>query len=138
VYGPRQNPWGEAGVVAIFTQKLLSGEKAVINGDGKQTRDYVYVKDIVDANLLALNYAESDFFNIGTGMETDVNTIFNLLKKKTGSKQKEMHGPKKPGEQKRSVLDYSKAKKILGWSPKCDLEKGMEGTVGYFKEKFSR
>ncbi|MDP3024596.1 MAG: NAD-dependent epimerase/dehydratase family protein [candidate division Zixibacteria bacterium] len=138
VYGPRQNPWGEAGVVAIFTQKLLSGEKAVINGDGKQTRDYVYVKDIVDANLLALKYPESDFFNIGTGIETDVNTIFNLLKKKTGSKQKELHGPKKPGEQKRSVLDYSKAKKILGWSPKYDLEKGMEGTVGYFKEKFSR
>ena len=138
VYGPRQNPWGEAGVVAIFTQRLLAGEKAIINGDGKQTRDYVYVKDIVDANLLALNYSESDFFNIGTEMETDVNTIFRLLKKKTGSKQKEMHGPKKPGEQKRSVLDYSKAKKILGWSPKYDLEKGMEGTVGYFKEKFSR
>ena len=135
VYGPRQNPWGEAGVVAIFTQKLLSGEKAVINGDGKQTRDYVYVKDIVDANLLALSYAESDFFNIGTGIETDVNTIFNLLKKKTGSKQKELHGPKKPGEQKRSVLDSSKAKKILGWSPKYDLEKGMEGTVKYYKEK---
>jgi UDP-glucose 4-epimerase len=138
VYGPRQNPWGEAGVVAIFTQKLLSGEKAVINGDGKQTRDYVYVKDIIDANLLALNYAESDFFNIGTGMETDVNTIFNLLKKKTGSKQKEMHGPKKPGEQKRSVLDYSKAKKILGWSPKYDLEKGMEGTVKYYQNKITR
>lgn len=135
VYGPRQNPWGEAGVVAIFTQKLLSGEKAVISGDGKQTRDYVYVKDIIDANLLALSYAESDFFNIGTGIETDVNTIFNLLKAKTGSKQKELHGPHKPGEQKRSVLDYSKAKKILGWSPKYDLEKGMEETVKYYKEK---
>ena len=138
VYGPRQNPWGEAGVVAIFTQKLLSREKAIINGDGKQTRDYVYVKDVVDANLLALDYPESDFFNIGTGIETNVNTIFRLLKKEIGSKQKEFHGPKKPGEQRRSVLDCSKAKKMLGWSPKCYLEKGMEGTVGYFKKKFSR
>ncbi len=138
VYGPRQNPWGEAGVVAIFTQRLLSGEEAIINGDGKQTRDYVYVKDIVDANLLALNYPESDFFNIGTGIETDVNTIFRLLKKKIGSKQKELHGPKKPGEQKRSVLDSSKAKKILGWSPKYRFEEGIEETVKYYQKKVAR
>ena len=138
VYGPRQNPWGEAGVVAIFTQKLLAGEKAVINGDGKQTRDYVYVKDVVDANLLALNYPESDSFNIGTSKETDVNTIFSLLKGKIGSKQKEMHGPKKPGEQRRSVLDYSKAKKILGWSPKYGFEEGIEETVKYYQKKVVR
>ena len=138
VYGPRQNPWGEAGVVAIFTQRLLSDEKAIINGDGKQTRDFVYVKDVVAANLLALNHPDSDFFNIGTGIETDVNAIFRLLKKKIGSKQKELHGPKKPGEQKRSVLDYSKAKKILSWSPKYDLEKGMEETVKYYKDKIAR
>ena len=138
VYGPRQSSWGEGGVVAIFSQKLLRGQKAIINGDGKQTRDYVYVKDIVDANLLALNYPESDFFNIGTGIETDVNTIFNLLKKKTSSEQKAIHGPKKPGEQKRSVLDYSKAKKILGWSPKYRLEEGIEETVKYYQKKIIR
>jgi UDP-glucose 4-epimerase len=138
VYGPRQNPWGEAGVVAIFTKRLLSGEKAIINGDGKQTRDYVYVKDVVDANLLALNYPESDFFNIGTSIETDVNTIFNLLKEKIGSKQKEIHGPQKPGEQRRSVLDYSKAKKILDWSPKYRLEEGIEETVKYYRDKIAR
>lgn len=138
VYGPRQNPWGEAGVVAIFTQRLLSGEKAIINGDGKQTRDYVYVKDVVVANLLALKHTESDFFNIGTGIETNVNAIFRLLKKNTGSKQEEIHGLKKPGEQKRSVLDYSKAKKILGWSPKYHLEERMEETVKYYQKKVAR
>jgi UDP-glucose 4-epimerase len=137
VYGPRQNPWGEAGVVAIFTQKLLSGEEAIINGDGKQTRDFVYVKDVVKANLLALDYPESDFFNIGTGIENDVNTIFKLLRQKTGSKQKEIHKPGKPGEQKRSVLDCSKAKKLLGWSPKYSLENGLEETVKYYREKTS-
>lgn len=138
VYGPRQNPWGEAGVVAIFTQRLLSGKKAVINGDGKQTRDYVYVKDVVEANLVALNYSESACFNIGTGIETDVNTIFRLLKRKISSKQKEIHGPGKPGEQKRSVLDCSKAKKILSWSPKYDLDKGLEETVKYYQNKITR
>ena len=137
VYGPRQNPWGEAGVVAIFTQKLLSGEKAIINGDGKQTRDFVYVKDVVKANLLALDYPESDFFNIGTGIENDVSTIFKLLRQKTGSKQKEIHKPGKPGEQRRSVLDCSKAKKLLRWSPKYSLENGLEETVKYYREKTS-
>ncbi len=137
VYGPRQNPWGEAGVVAIFTKKLLSGEKTIINGDGKQTRDFVYVKDVVKANLSALNYPKSDYFNIGTGIESDVNNIFRLLKEKTDSKQKEIHGPAKPGEQKRSVLDYSKAKKLLGWSPQYSLEKGIEETVKYYQEKNS-
>ena len=137
VYGPRQNPWGEAGVVAIFTKKLLSGEKAIINGNGKQTRDFVYVKDVVKANLSALNYPESDYFNIGTGIESDVNNIFRLLKGKTGYKQKEIHGPAKPGEQKRSVLDYSKAKKLLGWSPEFSLENGIQETVKYYREKNS-
>jgi UDP-glucose 4-epimerase len=135
VYGPRQNPWGEAGVVAIFTQRLLSGEKVIINGDGKQTRDFVYVKDVVKANLLALDYSKSDYFNIGTGIENDVNTIFKLLKEKAGSKQKDRHRPGKLGEQRRSVLDCSKAKKLLDWSPKYSLEKGLEETVKFYEEK---
>lgn len=133
VYGPRQNPLGEAGVVAIFAERLLIGEEAVINGDGKQTRDFVFVEDAVEASLLALSYPASDIFNIGTGMETDINSIFRLLKEITGAAQKEIHAPAKPGEQQRSVLDYSKAKRVLGWKPKQDLQAGMAKTVEFFQ-----
>ena len=133
VYGPRQNPLGEAGVVAIFAQKLLTGKEAVINGDGKQTRDFVFVDDVVESNLLALNYPKSDIFNIGTGKETDINCIFRLLKKTTGSKQKEIHAPPKPGEQRRSVLDCSKAEKFLKWKPKYSLQEGIGKTVEFFQ-----
>lgn len=135
VYGPRQNPWGEAGVVAIFAQKMLNRAKAVINGDGKQTRDFVYVDDVVEADLLGLRYPKSDIFNIGTGIETDVNTIFRLIKKETESGQKELHIPAKKGEQRRSVLDFYKAKKNLKWKPKTELKKGIIKTVEYFKNE---
>jgi UDP-glucose 4-epimerase len=133
VYGPRQNPFGEAGVVAIFTERLLEGKKAVINGDGKQTRDFVFVEDVVKSNVLALKYSQSDIFNIGTGIETDINRIFRTLKGKIGSKQKELHGPAKPGEQQRSVLECSKAKRLLKWKPKYDLEEGIAKTVKYYR-----
>lgn len=133
IYGPRQNPYGEAGVVAIFTDKMLKGEQAVINGDGKQTRDYVYVGDVVRANILALSYMTSDVFNIGTGVENDVNTLFRIIKKSTGSSCVEKHAPAKMGEQLRSVIDYSKAKKILGWEPTVSLEEGLEKTVQHFR-----
>lgn len=135
VYGPRQNPFGEAGVVAIFTEKLLNGKEAIINGDGKQTRDFIYVDDVVESNLLALNYSKSDIFNIGTGIETDINTIFRVLKDKTGSMQKEIHGPAKLGEQQRSVLGCSKAKRLLGWRSKYSLEKGITKTVEFYRKK---
>jgi UDP-glucose 4-epimerase len=134
VYGPRQNPFGEAGVVAIFAERLLSGKKAVVFGDGKRTRDFVFVDDVVQANLLALGYPKSDVFNIGTGIETDINSIFRILKKATGSEQKEIHAPPKPGEQERSVLDYSKARRLLKWKPKYDISEGMARTVGFFQE----
>lgn len=134
VYGPRQNPHGEAGVVAIFSTRLLLGEQPVINGDGKQTRDYVYVGDVVRANLLALNYEKSDIFNIGTGTETDVNTIFQRLNELTGARAEEYHGPPKPGEQLRSCISYKKAEKILGWRPEIDLNQGLRLTVQFFKE----
>ncbi|MCD6166901.1 UDP-glucose 4-epimerase [candidate division KSB1 bacterium] len=133
VYGPRQNPHGEAGVVAIFTEKMLSGQKPVINGDGRQTRDFVYVGDVVEANLRALEYEKSDIFNIGTGIETDVNTIFHKLNQIIGSNTPECHGPPKDGEQLRSVIDYTKAKKLLGWEPKVDLQRGLQATVDYFR-----
>jgi UDP-glucose 4-epimerase len=133
VYGPRQNPFGEAGVVAIFTEKLLRSERAIINGDGKQTRDFVFVEDVVESNVLALKYSKSAIFNIGTGIETDINHIFRVLKEKTGSKQKELHGPAKLGEQQRSVLECSKAKSVLKWKPRYDLEEGIAKTVEYYK-----
>jgi UDP-glucose 4-epimerase len=134
VYGPRQNPLGEAGVVAIFTERLLTDKEAIINGDGTQTRDFLFVKDVVNSNLLALNYPQSDIFNIGTGIETDINRIFRILKEKTGSKQKELNGPAMPGEQQRSVLDCSKAEKLLGWKPKHNLEEGITKTVEFYQK----
>src|SRR6202023_1626538 len=118
VYGPRQDPHGEAGVVAIFARRLLGGETARINGDGKQTRDFVYVGDVADANARALSSDAVGSFNVGTGVETDINTIFQLLKRLTGSDQPEEHGPPMPGEQRRSVVDARKIEKALGWKPK--------------------
>ncbi len=134
VYGPRQDPFGEAGVVAIFTQKLLKGENPIINGDGKQTRDFVFVHDVVEANLTCLTNNYVGEINIGTGQETDINTIFKLLVKITQSQVKEKHGPPKLGEQKRSCLDCQLAKKILAWQPKYSLEQGMRLTVDFFKQ----
>lgn len=134
VYGPRQNPHGEAGVVAIFCQRMLRGDQAIINGDGKQTRDYVYVSDVVDANLLALDYAHNDYFNIGTGVETDVNAVFARLNEALGAGCKEVHGPAKPGEQRRSVLECTKAKKLLGWQPKVSITEGSQMTAAWFRK----
>ena len=133
VYGPRQNPHGEAGVVAIFIEKMLQNEQPIINGDGTQTRDFVFVEDVVRANLLALDYPESDIFNVGTAIETDVNTIFRELNKIVGKNIPEKHGPAKEGEQQRSVIDYSKTKKTLGWEPKISLQEGLRKTVEYFQ-----
>ena len=104
VYGPRQNGMGEAGVVAIFIQKFLAGQQGRINGDGLQTRDFVFVAGIVAANLLALDYPQAGAFNIGTGTETDILTVYLKLQELMGSPLGPEHGPAKPGEQRRSVL----------------------------------
>ncbi|MFQ5586819.1 MAG: NAD-dependent epimerase/dehydratase family protein, partial [Thermodesulfobacteriota bacterium] len=133
VYGPRQNPHGEAGVVAIFTERMVCGEQPLINGDGGQTRDYVYVGDVVDANGLALTTGENGAFNIGTALETDVNTLFRRLVALTEAKCGEKHGPAKEGEQRRSVIDWRRAEAILGWSPKVSLEQGLAETVRCFE-----
>jgi len=138
VYGPRQNPHGEAGVVAIFCNKILAGEQPIINGLGWQTRDYVYVGDVVAANLAALKSKAVGEINIGTGVESDVNQIFRLIVKHLGKKVKEIHGPAKPGEQKRSCLDYSLAKKALKWKPKVNLEDGIKKTAIWFKQDADR
>ncbi|MBC8183083.1 NAD-dependent epimerase/dehydratase family protein [candidate division KSB1 bacterium] len=135
VYGPRQNPHGEAGVIAIFASKLFNNETPVINGEGKQTRDYVYVADVVQANVKALNYNQSDYFNIGTGIETDVNELFYHVNHLTDSHVEEKHGPAKPGEQQRSVLNNKKAKELLNWQPTVQLEDGLKKTVDFFKTR---
>lgn len=134
VYGPRQNPHGEAGVVSIFSKNILENRQPVINGDGEQTRDYVYVDDVVEANMLALNADTSGFFNIGTGIETDVNRIFQLVNKHFGTSWQEVHGLARAGEQKTSSLLCREAEKTLGWKPKVGLEEGIKMTVEWFKE----
>jgi len=132
IYGPRQNSKGEAGVIAIFSDKMLAGGQPIINGSGDQTRDFVYVDDVVEASTLAFKKNKVGVFNIGTAKETDVNTIFKKLKELTGSNCKIVHGSAMPGEQKRSCLDYKKAAKELGWQPKYSLEKGLKETTNWF------
>ncbi len=135
VYGPRQNPHGEAGVIAIFTSKMLAGEQPVINGDGKQTRDYVYVGDVVNANLFAITYEHSGIFNVGTGIETNVNQLFSILKEVTGSKCEEIHAPAKKGEQLRSVLNTNLLREKGNWKPQMELKEGLRQTVEFFRNK---
>ncbi len=136
VYGPRQNPHGEAGVVAIFANKMLEGSQPIVNGDGLQTRDYVFVGDIARANRLALAYPQCGIFNIGTGVETDVITIFRILQESLASDAREEHGPPPAGEQKRSVLDCCLAEKELAWKPEVAIEEGLRKTADSFREKF--
>jgi len=132
VYGPRQNPHGEAGVIAIFFNCLKSGKQPVINGDGKQTRDYVYVGDVANANLLALEKKVAGEFNIGTTIETDVNQIYSLCAHEAGSDVKADHGPDRPGEQLTSSLKFDKSKKALDWEPVTELSDGIKETAEYF------
>lgn len=134
VYGPRQDPHGEAGVAAIFTGQMLSDEQVVINGDGEQQRDYVYVKDCARANLLAITHEDSNgIFNLGSGKGTTVNEVFTSLAQSTGYRRQPVHGPEKVGETRRIYLDAGKAASRLGWTPRVALEEGLEATVAYFK-----
>ncbi len=136
VYGPRQNPHGEAGVVAIFTERMLEGEQPVVYGDGEQTRDYVFVRDVVQANVKALAYDGSGTFNVGTGIETNVNELFRRIRDRVEPSAEAVHEKGRPGEQRRSVLDYGHARRRLGWRPKTDLESGLDETVKWFEERF--
>jgi len=135
VYGPRQNPKGDQGVVAIFCGRLVNGEKVTIYGDGTQTRDYVYVDDVVRAFVSALDYGTSEIFNIGTGIETDVNRLYETLSEKVGSNSNKSYGPARLGEQRRSVIDFAKAKKELDWEPITNLKEGLEKTLEYYQTK---
>jgi UDP-glucose 4-epimerase len=135
VYGPRQNPHGEAGVVAIFCDKLLSGDAPVINGEGLQTRDYVYVDDVVRANVMALSMEGTDTFNVSTNRETTVNEIFQVLNESLGSPVAEKHGPAKHGEQMRSVCTYEKLQNRFGWEPETSIDHGLRNTMRWFQEQ---
>jgi len=133
VYGPRQAMKGEAGVVAVFTKKLLKQEQCTINGDGKQTRDYVYVKDVVEANMTALREKLEGTFNIGTGTETSVNEIYSKIAKLLDYPWKAVHGPAIKGELARSCLQCEKIRPR--WQPKYSLDKGLAETVDWFKQR---
>src|SRR6202158_6031075 len=135
VFGPRQNPHGEAGVIAIFTEKLLRGEQPIINGAGTQTRDYVYIGDVVRANVAALQCDFAGAVNLGTGVETDVNTLFRHLRAICGSSATEQHGPAKPGEQQRSSIDNGLARRVLNWTPQLSLENGLREAVKFFRAR---
>ena len=134
VYGPRQDPHGEAGVVAIFAGQMLSGQQVVINGSGEQERDFVYVGDCVRANLLSLSEGSGEIYNLGWGIGTSVNDIFAQMKNITGYAQEPVHGPPKLGETFKIYLDAGKAQRELGWEPQVPLREGLAQTVAYFTE----
>jgi UDP-glucose 4-epimerase len=135
VYGPRQDPHGEAGVVAIFCGRILEGRPVTIFGDGEQTRDYVFVGDVVRANLAALEATVSGAFNIGTGLETSVNQLYAELAACAGVSRPPEYAPARPGEQRRSVISAARAARELGWRPAVALRDGLAQTLQFFRER---
>jgi UDP-glucose 4-epimerase len=135
VYGPRQDPHGEAGVVAIFCGRMLEGKPCTIYGDGKQTRDYVFVADVVRANVAAASANVSGPINVGTGIETDVNDLYHTLGTVADVTRAPEYGPARPGEQSRSVISPVRAQQLLDWRPQVDLARGLDQTFTYFKER---
>jgi UDP-glucose 4-epimerase len=133
VYGPRQDPHGEAGVVAIFSRALLAGTVPTINGDGAQTRDYTYVGDVVAAVAAALKSDATGSYNVGTATETDVNQLFAMIAAAAGSRAEPLHGPARPGEQLRSCIAIDRIRADLGWQPRVSLAEGIPITVEYFR-----
>lgn len=133
VFGPRQDPHGEAGVISIFSNKFLSNERPIIYGDGNQTRDYVYVLDVVEAMILTSRSEDNLFLNIGTGVETSVNQLVEIMKDKFNSDIEPIYQDAREGELLRSVLDNSKALATIGWKPVYDLNAGMEKVVDWLK-----
>ncbi|MEX2586641.1 MAG: NAD-dependent epimerase/dehydratase family protein [Actinomycetota bacterium] len=135
VYGPRQDPFGEAGVVAIFVQRLLDGRPCVIYGDGEQTRDFCYVADVVDAFVAAGGYGAGELFNIGTSIETGVNELYRALAGICGVQSAPDYEPPRRGELQRSCLDSGKAKRLLGWTPSTDMDRGLRETVEFIRSR---
>lgn len=153
VYGPRQDPYGEAGVIAIFIEKMLKGEIPTINGDGEYIRDYVYVGDVAQANLLAIKNMlklskvtqkgksakeielENNVFNLGTGIGTSVNELFHLLREIIKFPHPANYGPPRPGDLRKNILDCELIKQNWGWQPEVILSEGLKKTVDWFKKK---
>jgi UDP-glucose 4-epimerase len=135
VYGPRQDPHGEAGVIAIFSKKLLAGADVTIFGDGLQTRDYVFVGDVVRANLAALRGEFCGAVNIGTGIETNVNDLYGIIKRHAGGPGQAVHAPPRDGELRRSALSVALAEKMLDWKPLKRLSDGLAETVDFFRSR---
>ena len=133
VYGPRQDPTGEAGVIAIFASSMLAGKSATIFGDGEQTRDYVYVRDVVEAFVAAMDRASREIVNIGTGLETSVNTLHAMLGDIIGTGSVPAYGPQPEGELRRIALDNTLAASGLGWTPRTDLSSGLSQTVDHLR-----
>jgi UDP-glucose 4-epimerase len=135
VYGPRQDPHGEAGVVAIFCGRLLDGKPCTIYGDGGQTRDYVFVGDVARANLLAAERGFAGALNVGTGVETDVNELFARLARAAGSSQSASHSDARLGEQRRSCITPAAALAAIGWRPEVSLDDGLARTLAFFRAR---
>ena len=135
VYGPRQDPFGEGGVVAIFSEMLLRGKSPIVNGSGKQTRDFVFVDDVVEANYRVLHAKARGIFNVGTGKETSINQIYRHIAGLIDPTIKPSFGPAKQGEAMRSVLDSSRIRRTLGWRPKVSIKEGLRRTIDSFKRE---
>ncbi|MGH2403557.1 MAG: NAD-dependent epimerase/dehydratase family protein [bacterium] len=135
VYGPRQDPHGEAGVIAIFTDALLGGRPTTIHGDGEQTRDFVYVDDVVRANLLAAERRAEGAFNIGTGQATSVNALYQKLAATAGTSAPPRLGPPRSGDVRHITLATNAARERLGWTPQFSLDAGLKATVDWFRRQ---
>lgn len=138
VYGPRQNPFGEAGVVAIFAVQMLTGKQPTIFGPGDKTRDYVHVSDVVEANMLALENGGRSALNIGTGVETSDQQVFDTLASVLGYDQPPVYAPVRPGEVYRISLECSRARDELGWSPRIQLSEGVAMAADYYRALANR
>ena len=138
VYGPRQDPMGEAGVIAIFTHRMLGGEPVRIDWDGEQAKDYVYVGDIARANVLALERGRNQTYCLGAGAPTSVNALYERLSALTGTRVPIMRAPKRPGDVRLQYFDPSRARDVLGWRPEVPLEQGLQETVEYFRRVLAR
>jgi UDP-glucose 4-epimerase len=135
IYGPRQDPLGEAGVVAIWTNQMLNGAPAVVYGSGEQERDFVYVGDVARANVLALTRGDGEIVNLGSGIGSTINQVFERLKSSTGYTGEAIHEEAKQGEVFRIYITNARAKAVLGWEPTVSLQEGLDRTVAHFRER---
>jgi UDP-glucose 4-epimerase len=138
VYGPRQDPYGEAGVVAIFCGRLLLRKPVFIFGDGRQTRDFVYVKDVARANLLSIGRGNDEIMNIGSGVETSINVLSREMASLAHCRNSAVYKTARRGEVRRNILDSTKARRVIGWEASTSLEKGLSETLRYFSDKRNR